>query len=93
MSRETGFDGTEDAEDETRRSSSVDLLSDGVLWAINRCVYHPRGFALALDSELGGFTLHGNGTEPWCFQADAVEDEKFAAHEALLERARLHNTP
>lgn len=44
-----------------------------LLWLINRTVFHPRGFALALNNDVlcaeGGnvtsWSLHGDGTEPW----------------------------
>jgi len=67
-------------------SSRVDLRADGVLWLINRTVFHPRGFALAVDVETGDLSLFGNGDEPWAYDLD--EDECFAAVEALLERTR-----
>lgn len=45
----------------------VDMRADGLLWLINRCVFHPRGYALALDVEKGRWFLLGDGTEPWNF--------------------------
>jgi hypothetical protein len=74
----------------------VDLRKDGVLWLINTVVFHPRGFALAVDSETGEFSLLGDGTERWRYEEDkAVEspvygDEKWVAVERLLRRAILH---
>jgi len=50
----------------------VDLRTDGLLWLINRTVFHPRGYALALDTTDGRFFLCGDGTEPWTF-GDATE--------------------
>jgi hypothetical protein len=47
----------------------VDLRSDGLLWLINRCVFHPRGYALGYDEEQRTFCLLGDGTEPWEFPA------------------------
>lgn len=71
-------------------SEPVDLQADGVLWLINRVVFHPRGFALALMSD-GSFDLQGDGTEPWSMPA-RVDDQKFAAVEALFDRARADAT-
>lgn len=69
------------------------MLDHGVLWAINRAVFHPRGFALAIDTGTVdgkpiGWSLHGDGSEPWKFVDDAMEDDRFAAFEALLAAAR-----
>ena len=66
----------------------ADLSATGLLWLINRVVFHPRGFALALKiddatGEAVGWQLHGKATEPWTFEA-AAEQEKYRAVEALL---------
>ncbi len=68
----------------------VDLRADGVLWLINRVVFHPRGFALAIDGESGAFSLIWDGTECGTFTAEG-DDESFAAVEALMARARVEN--
>lgn len=51
-----------------------DLRSTGLLWLINRIIFHPRGYALAfyLDDagEVVGWSMLGNGTEPWRFPSD-----------------------
>lgn len=62
----------------------VDLQNDGVLWAINKTVFHPRGFALALDPD-GNLFLHGDGSERWLFEAE-TERLKSIAFESLLRR-------
>ncbi len=62
----------------------VDILDDGILWAINRMLFHPRGFALAFDPSNGEFSLWGNGNEPWRYGPDVVEDAKFRLFEAAL---------
>jgi hypothetical protein len=49
------------------RKIPVDLRADGLLWLINRTVFHPRGFALAYVVESGTFELWGNGDEPWSY--------------------------
>lgn len=71
--------------------TAFDFKDDGVLWAINRTLFHPRGFALAevtSDEGVVSFVLLGDGQEPWCMPNDHVEDEKFEAFEELLQRAR-----
>lgn len=68
-----------------------ELRSTGLLWLVNRQVFHPRGFALALvadaaTGEIKGWRLLGDGREPWRF--DGSEDEHFAnATETLTPRA------
>lgn len=62
-----------------------DLRSSGLLWLINRQVFHPRGFALALeqvDGRIVGWSLLGNGSEVWRFGES--EDEHFAAAQETL---------
>lgn len=73
----------------------VDLHDDGLLWLINRVVFHPRGFALAMSSESGQFFLDGNGTEPWRFLTKGEdlmhgidEDALFAQTERVFAAAR-----
>lgn len=46
----------------------IDLQQTGLLWLINRVVFHPRGFALAFDPKTRVFTLLGNGRESWHFE-------------------------
>lgn len=70
----------------------VDLRADGVLWMVNKTVFHPRGFALAIDTETGVLTLMGDGTEPWTYE-HSIEDECFAAFTALLARASDRRAP
>ena len=68
----------------------VDLRADGVLWLINRSVFHPRGFALAVDT-VDNLSLMGDGRERWAFDPTIPEDDLFAAVEALFQRAREAN--
>jgi len=72
-----------------------ELRDTGLLWFINRVVFHPRGYALALyfDSTTDpahmkpmGWTLLGDGSEPWTFEAP--EDESFRAVEAFFAMTR-----
>lgn len=57
-------------------SRPVDLRGDSLLWLINRQVFHPRGYALALDTETGEFSLLGDGDEPFVFPGNGG-DERF----------------
>lgn len=70
------------------------LSEFGVLWLINRTVFHPRGFALALEYVDGevepiGWSIQGDGSEPWRFEG-FDEDETFTAVEGLLAQAVAH---
>lgn len=65
------------------------LRSSGMLWLINRVVFHPRGFALALhvdeDGQVTGWSISGDGTEPWNF-TEIDDDAGYAAATAFLHR-------
>lgn len=67
-----------------------ELRDSGLLWLINRTVFHPRGFALGLvTDETGavvGWLLEGDGSEPWMFSPAFEEVELFRAAEATLRR-------
>lgn len=66
-----------------------EMRATGVLWAINRVLFHPRGYALALsfpdgvNSEPDGWELLGDGSERWAFDYDD-ERTDFEHFEALL---------
>jgi hypothetical protein len=69
----------------------IDELRDsGLLWLINRTVFHPRGLALALvygeNAVVTGWRLMGDGTEPVWFSPDD-EAGLFAAAKATLAEA------
>jgi hypothetical protein len=80
------------------------LSTTGLLWLINRTVFHPRGFALALhypeastreeidagEAECTGWSLLGDGTEVWSF-TEQVDDECFALVEAFLAATKEAN--
>jgi hypothetical protein len=73
----------------------ADLRPTGLLWLINTTVFHPRGFALALHLDdqgtATGWSLQGDGTEPWEFQlTDADADRLFGAVQSLF---RDHAAP
>jgi hypothetical protein len=66
-----------------------ELRDAGLLWLINRVVFHPRGFALALvcaDGEAVGWRLLGNGREVWSMGSEN-EDDVFSRAEATLRPA------
>ncbi|MFJ1664817.1 hypothetical protein ACIOK4_00220 [Streptomyces bottropensis] len=64
-----------------------ELRESGLLWLINRTVFHPRGIALALvfgeAGEAAGWQLTGDGNEPMWFSPDD-EAALFAAAKATL---------
>lgn len=81
----------------------------GLLWYINRVAFHPRGFALGFiyppdadpaaiasgDISPVGWTITGDGTEPWAFgdmpDGGSIDDDQFARFEALLAATRARN--
>lgn len=71
-----------------------ELASSGLLWLLNVAVFHPRGFAFTLHAkggEVSGWSLQGDGSEPWYF--DGPRDGKFRAAEATFAAARVANRP
>lgn len=70
----------------------AELSNAGVLWAINRTLFHPRGYALALchdgDGGVIGWRVLGDGTEPWVYQSSVDEDRRFADFESTLRALR-----
>ena len=70
-----------------------ELRSSGLLWLVNRVVFHPRGFALALnlndDGNVDGWQLVGDGTEVWSYAPDVDEDALMAAATFTLQQAPL----
>lgn len=65
-----------------------ELRDSGVLWLINRMVFHPQGYALALhfDSayQLTGWSIAGNGTEEWRY----TQGDDRAGFEAMARTWR-----
>lgn len=63
----------------------------GVLWAINRYLFHPRGFALNVhmddEGHASGWSIQGDGTECWSFTVES-DEAGFAAFEAALDALR-----
>lgn len=70
-----------------RSFDELDKEHTGLLWLINRACFHPRGFALALhrddEGKVIGWTMEGDGSEPWAF-SEETDDQCFAAAEAFL---------
>ncbi len=73
----------------TRNENSFDWHDDGILWMINRNVFHPRGFALTRNRNPAEgeseWTMQGDGSEAWSF-TEEMDDRGFAASEAFLRR-------
>lgn len=44
--------------------------SSGLLWFINRHLFHDLGFALGVDEDDGTFFIYGDGGERWEFGDD-----------------------
>ncbi len=76
------------AEDDCRPFS--ELSESGLLWLINATVFHPRGYALALqtdgDGNAIGWSLRGDGRERWRFAGDM--QKRFTAAEQTLREQR-----
>ena len=81
---------TEDPED--RMSSEgrpfAELRDEGLLWLINTTVFHPRGYALAMhfddDGHATGWSLVGDGSEPWQMPDSTRVDELFTRTKEIL---------
>ena len=69
----------------------AELRTSGLLWLINRVVFHPRGFAVALHvtdaGEVVGWQLLGDGGEVWSFSEEA-DEASFLIAEETLRKAR-----
>lgn len=70
----------------------VELRSSGLLWLVNRVVFHPRGFAMAVvtdeHGDVAGWRLDGDGRAPWRFPDDVDERELLARVERFLDGLR-----
>lgn len=67
----------------------IDLSDTGLLWLINRVVFHPRGYKLALickdgTREVEGWTLQGNGSEVYVF-SESDDDAEFTKVNAFFD--------
>lgn len=65
-----------------------ELRDSGLLWLINRAVLHPRGYAIALhvdgEGEVTGWSLLGDGSEPWTFEDGPDQRDAFRRAERTL---------
>jgi hypothetical protein len=75
------------SKEQTRPFRELAAPHSGILWAINRYLFHPRGFALAIDvnerGEATGWMIQGDGSEPWVFKEED-DDACFTMFEELL---------
>jgi hypothetical protein len=62
----------------------VEIREDGLLWLINRVVFHPRGYSLGYDPVTKDFALLGDGTETFTFGAESVEAPHLARIRELM---------
>lgn len=73
-----------------------ELSDSGLLWLINRVVFHPRGLALAVHVDdagaVEGWSLQGDGSEAWSFPPEAEQD-LFRLAEQTLTAARAAVLP
>lgn len=78
--------------DATEPFPVAELSERGLLWLINRVVFHPRGFALAMlpngDGTVTHMQLLGDGLEPIYFELD--ENRYFQAAERVLNVDARH---
>lgn len=86
---------------QSRVYSMEAMREHGVLWAINRLVFHPRGFALSLvypddatreqilahEVEPIGWQVLDDGHEVWAFAQD-LDESGFLEFEELLRGLR-----
>lgn len=61
------------------RQQHVDIKDDGLLWLINRVVFHPRGYSLGYEEADRSFVLLGDGSEPWSFGGDGSNERPYLA--------------
>lgn len=70
--------------DQIPRRPVGDLEQAGIVWAVNRYLFHPRGYALVPVE--GGLELHGDGSQPFAFPPE-YDDEGHKAFEDFLRGA------
>jgi hypothetical protein len=69
----TTIRGSDTSSGGTLRVHEVDLRTDGLLWLINRVVFHPRGYALGYEEGNHQFLLIGDGSETFSFGGESGE--------------------
>ena len=65
-----------------------EFQEDGLLWLVNVSVFHPRGYALTFhkddDGIIAGWSLQGDGSEPWTMpDSPALDALMLLAKQAL----------
>ncbi|MGI5223561.1 hypothetical protein [Actinoallomurus sp. CA-142502] len=77
--------------DRTEPRPFAELTDSGLLWLINRVVFHPRGLALAIHVDGNGtataWSLQGDGTEPWSFPPEREREHFQHAEQTLRDAA------
>lgn len=77
--------------DENPDLMEVDVREDGILWMINRTVFHPRGVALAYNETTRKFFLMGDTKEIWWMDPVSIPEQKlFEKFNDMLARKREH---
>lgn len=70
----------------------AELRDTGLLWLINRTVFHPRGYALGLvadgSGQILGWSLLGDGSEPWRYGTEPGEASYLHRAEQTLRGQR-----
>jgi hypothetical protein len=69
---------------EASMNGMADFQRHGLLWLFNTSVLHPQGYAMAIDPETGEWSILGDGSEPWMFGEECIEE--FDAVQELLRR-------
>lgn len=68
----------------------ADFRAFGLLWLVNKVVFHPRGFAMGIDDDAQAWVMYGDGTEPWYMYSTA---EHAVAIEAGADPEKLPTYP
>lgn len=72
-----------------RPNREVRVGEDGLLWLINRCLFHRHGYTLGIDSVTGRTALQGDGSQQWYFEPHPMIDQREKAARALLGDATV----
>lgn len=79
------------SQEEVTVYSFNELEKSGLLWMINRYIFHPRGFTFGLVPDergnMTGWALLGTGKECYKFMSD-MDDMGFLAAETFLAKKR-----
>ena len=60
----------------------TEFRESGLLWLVNRVVFHPRGYAMAMHftgegfKTCTGYRIVGDGTQPWSMGPDPTDEER-----------------